>query len=110
MINALAQLCTSSIAQTGVFEAGIVAAVQDVFSVSFVVNDANGAAVDNNKGKDYSLPLANAPTKDEVHDMRAAQAKAWEEHMQQVLRGCFLFRGHARPPVLPCSIGPGGLN
>ena len=70
------------------FEAGTAAAVQDVFSVSFVVNDANGAAVDNNKGKDFALPLADAPTKDEVHDMRAAQAKAWEEHMRQVSWGC----------------------
>ena len=78
--------------------------------MSFVVNDANGAAVDNNRGKDYALPLANAPTKDEVHDMRAAQAKAWEEHMQQVLRGWSFDRWHARPPVLPCGIGPGGLN
>ena len=72
------------------FEAGIDAAVQDVFSVTFVVNDANGAIVDNNKGKDFVLPLAGAPTKDEVHDMRAARAKAWEEHMQQVPRGCFV--------------------
>ena len=70
-------------------EAGTVAAVKDVFNVSFVVNDANGAAVDNNKGKDFALPLADGPTKDEVHAMRAAQAKAWEEHMQQVIRGCF---------------------
>ncbi len=58
--------------------------------MSFVVNDATGAAVDNNRGKDFTLPLANAPTKDEVHDMRAAQAKAWEEHMHQVTYVCFL--------------------
>ena len=88
--DALVQLCTTRTAQNGASKAGTIAAVQDVYSVSFVVNDANGVAVDNNKGKDFALPLADAPTEDQVHDMRAAQAKAWEEHMQQVSRGGFL--------------------
>ena len=50
--------------------------MQDLFRYDFVVND--------NRGKDFQLPLVGAPSQSQVTEMRAAELKAWEERMHKV--------------------------
>ena len=59
--------------------------LQDTFQVDFVVQVAdNPRAVDNNRGRDYSLPLLNPPTAEAVMRSRAQAAVDFERQAMQV--------------------------
>lgn len=59
--------------------------MQDTFQVQFVINDDVSGMVDNNKNRDFELPLLNPPTEDQVHESRAEKMKAWERRIRKVL-------------------------
>ena len=58
--------------------------LQDTFQVQFVINDDVSGMVDNNKNRDFELPLLNPPTEAEVTESRAERIKAWERRIRQV--------------------------
>lgn len=57
---------------------------QDTFEVKFVINDEVSGVVDNNRNRDYDLPLLNAPTEDQVTESRTERLKAWEKRIHKV--------------------------
>lgn len=40
--------------------------------------------VDNNKNRDYELPLLNPPSENQVTESRAERIKSWEMRIRQV--------------------------
>ena len=60
--------------------------VQDTFEVKFVVNDSVSGMVDNNRNKDFDLPLVNPPTEDQVTESRTERLKAWELRIHKVCK------------------------
>ena len=59
--------------------------LQDTFQVDFVVQVAdNPRAVDNNRGRDYSLPLQNPPSAEAVMRSWAQAAVDFERQAMQV--------------------------
>lgn len=60
--------------------------MQDTFEVKFVVNDSVSGVVDNNKNKDFDLPLVNPPTEDQVTESRTERLKAWEQRIHKVCK------------------------
>ena len=63
--------------------------LQDTFQVDFVVQAAGSPGqVDNNKGRDFRLPLHNAPSADDVVRSRAQAASRFEAAAMQVSLCC----------------------
>ena len=58
--------------------------LQDTFQVQFVINDDVSGMVDNNKNRDYELPLLSPPSEDQVTESRAERIKSWEMQIRQV--------------------------
>lgn len=56
---------------------------KDTFQVQFVINDDVSGMVDNNKNRDYELPLLNPPSEDQVTESRAERIKSWEMRIRQ---------------------------
>ena len=52
----------------------------------FVINDDVSGMVDNNRNRDFELPLLNPPTEDQVSESRAERLKAWERRIRQVTK------------------------
>jgi hypothetical protein len=52
--------------------------------VQFVINDDVSGMVDNNKNRDYELPLLNPPSENQVTESRAERIKSWEMRIRQV--------------------------
>ena len=50
----------------------------------FVINDDVSGMVDNNRNRDFELPLLDPPTEDQVIESRAEKIKAWERRIRQV--------------------------
>lgn len=61
--------------------------MQDTFEVKFVINDSVSGVVDNNRNKDFDLPLLHPPTEDQVTESRTERLKAWEKRIHKVF-GC----------------------
>lgn len=59
--------------------------MQDTFDVSFVVNDSNSGMVDNNRNRDFALPLINPPTEDQVSESRTERFRSWEKRIHKVI-------------------------
>jgi hypothetical protein len=57
----------------------------DVFKVDFVIMSSTSADVDNNRSRDYSLPLVNALTEEEIIANRIAEFEAFEATRKKVL-------------------------
>ncbi len=52
--------------------------------MQFVINDDVSGMVDNNKNRDYELPLLNPPSENQVTESRAERIKSWEMRIRQV--------------------------
>lgn len=71
-----------------------------------MINDDVSGMVDNNKNRDYELPLLNPPSEDQVTESRAERIKSWEERIRQV-RVPF---GQPRVPIMHCAVSNNGAT
>ncbi|KAK9861945.1 hypothetical protein WJX84_010056, partial [Apatococcus fuscideae] len=58
---------------------------EDTWKLDFVVMDENSGRYDNNKGQDFALPLAEAPSQEDVLQERAAAFQRAEQQRLQAL-------------------------
>jgi len=67
------------------WEARLGPIAEDTFSAHFVVTEAASGTTDNNRARDFALPLAGGPTEQELADRRAAAYEAAEAARERML-------------------------
>ena len=65
--------------------------LQDIFQVDYVLVDQKTSIVDNNRGKDYHLPLANALTEKQILQRNAELLAELEQARHKVGSACLNF-------------------